>query len=195
MQWLAPFASAISLGLWLWAAVELSTLWRTRPRNIALYRLPSVRQYRLSTAAAVIGIANGGLYLLHGSWTYTAAFRSGAGSLAPGGAPQFSLFLAVICGMTLSTLQRGSFRLDWRIRRSWLMSLTGGILMGSGAALVPGGNDTLLLYGIPAFSGHAFPAYIAMLIGVAIVLVAMRSVFGIRMHVNCEGDLCRTDSR
>jgi hypothetical protein len=44
--------------------------------------------------------------------------------------------------MLLSTLQRGTFRLNLRPRIDWLQNLAGGALMALGVALAPGGNDT-----------------------------------------------------
>jgi hypothetical protein len=92
-------------------------------------------------------------------------------------------------GMLLSTLQRRSFCLDWRPRRIWLRNICGGLLMGLGVALTPGGNDALVLYGIPALSPHALPAFLALLLGTALGLLAMRAWFGIELRVACRNDL------
>jgi uncharacterized membrane protein YedE/YeeE len=95
----------------------------------------------------------------------------------------------MLAGMLLSTWQRGSFRLDWRPRPSWLRNLCGGFLMGLGVGLTPGGNDTLVLYGIPSLSPHALPASLAMLAGIALGLWAMRAALGIELRVACRNDL------
>ena len=39
--------------------------------------------------------------------------------------------------------------------------------MGFGTALAPGGNDVLILYGIPTVSPYAVPTYTALAVGVA----------------------------
>jgi len=57
---------------------------------------------------------------------------------------------------------------------------------GSGLALTPGGNDALVLYGIPSLSPHALPAFLAMALGVAFGLLIMRACFGIEMRVACR---------
>ena len=63
--------------------------------------------------------------------------------------------------------------------------------MGLGAALVPGGNDVLLLNAIPGLSPHALPAYFAMLVGIAVGLIIVKWRGG-RWHVvNCSGDQCQ----
>jgi hypothetical protein len=37
-------------------------------------------------------------------------------------------------------------------------------------ALTPGGNDALVLYGIPSLSPHALPAFLTMTLGIALGL-------------------------
>lgn len=64
-------------------------------------------------------------------------------------------------------------------------------LMGIGAVLIPGGNDTLVLHGIPSLSAHAVPAYLAVLAGVFVTLLAMSWALGTEMKVDCTGDICK----
>jgi hypothetical protein len=101
---------------------------------------------------------------------------------------------AVLFGMLASTLQRGSFRIDWKPRLSWLRNIFGGILMGLGCALLPGGNDALILYGIPGLSPHALPAYGALLLGIFVALITMRAIFRVEMRVACRNDMYISDS-
>ena len=63
--------------------------------------------------------------------------------------------------------------------------------MGLGAALVPGGNDVLLLNAIPGLSPHALPAYLAMLAGIGIALIVVKWRGGQWQVVNCSGDQCQ----
>lgn len=77
--------------------------------------------------------------------------------------------------MLVSALQRGS--VAWRLPQgaaSWLRHTAGGVLMGVGAAMVPGGNDTLLLNALPTLALQAVGTYLAMLTGIATVLWLMR---------------------
>lgn len=198
IQALSPYAGIMALGLWTWCFWELARLWFRRPRNLPFAEKLLVRQYSLSTAAALMGGANGLLYLLHGPWTYTGVLRQGVEGLVImsdlSGSTRISLFVAVFLGMLLSAWQRGNFRLEGRVSPSWLMNGMGGALMGGGVVLVPGGNDALILFGIPTLSQHALPAYAAMLVGIALVILAMRSLTGVLMHVDCHMDVCRTGS-
>lgn len=53
-------------------------------------------------------------------------------------------------------------------------------MMGAGGALVPGGNETLILVLIPTLSIQAVASYIALLAGIASVLLTMRLVRSVR---------------
>ena len=101
------------------------------------------------------------------------------------------LFLALMVGVIVSSVLSRRFVLDWRVMTEWKGFLWGGILMGLGAALVPGGNDVLLLNAIPGLSAHALPAYLAMLAGIAIALMVVKWRGGEWVVVNCTGDQCQ----
>lgn len=191
---LFPWTMAAAIGLALWCFYEIHNLWRTRPAGSRLEDLVLAHQYRLSTAAALMGLSNGVLYVLYGSWSYTSTLEHTVEHFITSGAwpwpIHWTLFCAMLAGMVLSTWQRRSFRIDWRPSLGWLRNLWGGTLMGVGAVLIPGGNDTLVLHGIPSFSIHAMPAYLAMLAGILVTLTAMRWILATGMRVDCAGDIC-----
>lgn len=179
------------------AAWEIRRLWWRRPAGSGLRALLLAPQYRLSTAALLIGLAAALLAFLAGPSGYSATFglliEAGLGLRDPPAAARWLVLAAVLAGMALSTLQRGSFRPDWRPRRAWLRNLLGGGFMGLGVALTPGGNDALILYGLPGLSPHALPALAAMLLGIAVGLALARLLFGFRMRVLCRDDLFVSD--
>jgi uncharacterized protein len=183
----------------LWALYEIARLWRARPRGASLAELVFAPQYRLSTAALLIGMAGSVIFLLVGSPGYTTtlldAVEGYLGMQVVPSIARWSLLFALFAGMATSTLQRKSFRLDWRPQSAWLRHMIGGTLMGFGTALVPGGNDALVLYGIPSLSRHALPAFFAMAIGIAVGLWVMRRIFGIEMRVACRNDRYVADLR
>ena len=208
-QWLArPVASPALAGtligwamlvaavLLTWAAYELIRLWRTRPAGSSFAQMILAPQYRLSTSAMVIGLAGSAIFLIFGSPGYTATLQNliegYIGTQSPPAAGRWVLLSAVLLGMALSTVQRGSFRVDWRPQLSWLRNIGGGALMGLGTALLPGGNDALVLYGIPSLSPHALPAFAAMVGGIAAALWLLRYV-GVEMRVSCRNDLYRAE--
>jgi len=181
-----------------WGVYETARLWRTRPAGLAPHALVLAPQYRLSSAAMLIGIAGAAIFLIYGSTSYTVSLQQVVEGLrGTGGFPateRWLLLLAILAGMLLSTWQRGSFRLDWRPRPSWLRQACGGLLMGMGVGLTPGGNDALVLYGIPSLSPHALPAFLAMGVGIALGLWTMRAWLGIETRVACRHDLYVIDA-
>lgn len=180
----------------LWVFWELWRLLRNRSRGISWRELVSPDRYRLSTAALLLGISNGVLYSFFGPWSYTRTVRTAVNQVVmdrPGpGVLYWLLFAALVAGVLLSSLTRGSFTLDWRIRFDSLRNLFGGMLMGVGVALTPGGNDVLILHAIPSGSPQALPAYAAVLVGTATALMVIRACGGSVTKVECTGDICRT---
>ncbi len=192
------FALLISAVLLAWALYEVPRIWRLRPRHLGLKDLILAPQYRLSTAALLIGIASAVVFLLIGTPGYTITLQNLVqGAIGMGALPTLRgvIVLAVLAGMLASTLQRGSFRLDWRPQRSWLRNIFGGALMGLGTAMVPGGNAVLVLYATPSFSPHALPGLAALIVGAGAGLLAMKHIAGIDTRVVCRNDIYRAEAQ
>jgi uncharacterized protein len=183
-------AAVVLLALALYEAMRL---WRTRPPDARTSELVFAHQYRLSTAAMLIGLAAGLIYLIAGPYGYATTVQQGVEAvLGRRPSPEIErwvLLAAALAGMFASTMQRKSFRLDWRPRPRWLMNLAGGALMGLGVALAPGGNDSLVLYAIPTLSPHALPTYAALALGIATGLLTIRRLLRIETHAECRNDL------
>lgn len=182
--------------LGLWALWECARLWRGRDRGLALPARVAADSYRLSVASAILGIGAGLLYKLEGAWTYTGFLRGLSLSwLAAGTPPPASLGLfaaALLAGMVASSWQRGTFSLRWEGQRAGLRHFAAGLMMGVGGALIPGGNDTLILVAIPTLSPWALVTYFSLLAGVAAGLLLMRAVRGSLPRVACAADRCIT---
>jgi len=210
-QWLSPPSPAPALigallgwtmvpafAFLAWAVYESARLWLTRETGARLTDLLLAPRYRLSTAALLIGLSGALLFLIFGPFGYSATFdliiegTFGTRNWPP--SARWVLLVAVLTGMLASTVQRGSFRIDWRPRRDWLLNLGGGTLMGFGTALAPGGNDVLVLYGIPTLSPYALPTYAALAIGVAAGLAMMRLWLGVEARVTCRNDTFVSDT-
>jgi uncharacterized protein len=191
-----PWAVVLIAALGLWVVWEMARLWRTRRRGTGFRALVCSDFYRLSTAAALLGLSNGVLYALHGPWAYTNALGREIGSLAGAGAGPsgliWGLFAAVVAGMAVSAWQRRSFALDWRPCLAWMSNAGGGLLMGLGAGMAAGGNDDLMLHGIPGFSPHALPAYLAMIAGIVLALTVRRRIQGVFTRVDVRDDILKT---
>ena len=139
--------------------------------------------------------SNFGILASGGSWSFTSTLICAAGAAPLTNCAHatylWSVSLAALAGMLGSALTRRSFRLR-RIRpAAALRHGLSGVAMGVGAALLPGGNDGLILFGLPALSPHALPGWIAMIAGIALALPLLRR-FGRPMPaILCEGDICR----
>jgi uncharacterized membrane protein YedE/YeeE len=191
----APYVVGV---LALLAVFEAIRIWRNRPPGSTLRTLVCAPAYRLSTAALLIGLAGGLIFLVFGSVGYSTTFQrvieAHAGTRPMPAYGRWLVVAAVLFGMFASTWQRGSFRVDWRPRWSWFRNIFGGLLMGLGCALLPGGNDALILYGIPGLSPHALPAYAALLLGIFVALITMRAAFSVEMRVACRNDMYIADA-
>lgn len=120
-------------------------------------------------AMLVIGLVNGALLVLAAGWPYTNLLMdlasAGGMDLAWRGALAVLFILGALSGALLS----GDFRPDPGGPRLWLRALGGGAVMGVGATLVPGGNDTMLLIGLPLLLTSFALAYAAM---IAVLILA-----------------------
>lgn len=188
------WALPLLLVLWLWALRELARQWRPSDAAARWRDRLTHPSYRLSSAAIVLGLTGGVLYMLQGAWTYTSFLQAEAGSwlgaAPPPAAVHGVLFAALFAGMLLSALQRRSFSLRLSRRAHLGRHLAGGLMMGAGGALIPGGNDSLILAAIPTLSPWALASYLALLGGAALALLAMRVLMGPLAPVVCSGDRC-----
>lgn len=109
-------------------------------------------------AMGVVGTASGLLFALDRQWLYTSRIAEIAYGKAWTGSATIGL-AALIAGMTSATIAAGTFRLQVGRARQWLRSSAGGLLMGLGATLVPGGNDAMLFTGVPLLLPNLLTGY------------------------------------
>lgn len=197
VQW-PQTAAAVLLALWAWAAHQLHGLWRLDRQRPWHERLLAP-EYRLSASAALLGLGAGVLFAVQGAWTYTNFVRSevaaGLGTSFAPGMWHAVLVAGLLGGMLVSALQRRSFAWQAALAgQPWARRLAGGALMGVGGALVPGGNDTLLLSALPTLSVQAVAAYAAMLAGIAATMAAMQWARLPMGRVQCWSEGCREAS-
>jgi hypothetical protein len=109
-------------------------------------------------------------------------------------APQFSITTsvgsivsipvagAVIAGcmfggsLVSARLRRRRFKLKWPTIKGIARRTLGGILMGLGALLIPGGNDTLLMIGFPIGAWQAALAYVLFVASLAALITKFGSM-------------------
>lgn len=110
-------------------------------------------------ATTVIGIAFLIALEAAGPWSYTALLGDLAHGATTRTGAKFALNLTLLGGAILGGWTAG--RLQFRLpeRRRLLRCLIGGAIMGVGARLIPGGNSTLVLLGLPLLRPYAWLAF------------------------------------
>jgi uncharacterized membrane protein YedE/YeeE len=124
-------------------------------------------------AMGVIGTASGLLFALDRQWVYTSRIAEIAYGRSFALGALFGL-AALIAGMTAATIIGRTFRLRGGNARQWLCALPGGLLMGAGATLVPGGNDAMLFTGVPLLLPNLLAGYASFAATLALALLIRR---------------------
>jgi hypothetical protein len=88
------------------------------------------------------------------------AITASVGSIVSVSVASVVIFLCMFGGSIVSSrLRNRRFVLMWPTFKAIVIRTFGGILMGIGALLIPGGNDTLLMIGFPMGAWQAILAY------------------------------------
>ncbi|TRD14215.1 YeeE/YedE thiosulfate transporter family protein [Palleronia caenipelagi] len=142
----------------------LVALYRRVPRWWRTFRNAGSMRMGPYRSMLVVGVFGGILYVFAGNWTYVTILSHRAARLVdpmhmPGSWLALSCALAVVSGGITAALRSGKFRLQHPALTSLFRPVTGGIIMGTSAMIIPGGNGTVLLYGVPSLAPHAIAAY------------------------------------
>lgn len=125
-------------------------------------------------AMSLVGTASGILFALDRHWVYTSRIAELAQGRTAGEPAALIGALVLVCGMVAATLTAGTFRLRRGSSREWLRAFAGGLLMGLGATLVPGGNDAMLFTGVPLVLPNLLVAYAAFALTLLMALLLGR---------------------
>lgn len=125
-------------------------------------------------AMGLIGSASGILFALDQKWVYTSRIADAAYGEVPVSWGAAAGPVALIAGMTIAAIIGGMFRMQRGSPRDWLTASAGGFLMGIGATLVPGGNDTMLFTGVPLLLPNLLVAYAAFTLTLFVALLARK---------------------
>ncbi|MEO3473661.1 YeeE/YedE thiosulfate transporter family protein [Roseomonas sp. CAU 1739] len=123
-------------------------------------------------ATTVIGITFLITLLLVGAWSYTDLLAELARGMAGGAAARGVLFLALLAGAILGGWIAGRPGGTRMTPRALLRCFAGGAVMALGALLVPGGNDGLILLGMPLLWPYAWVAFLTMCVTVGMARLA-----------------------
>jgi hypothetical protein len=123
------------------------------------------------TATTVIGVTFLLMLLLVGSWAYTDVLVELAHGMAGSLVARSLLLVALLAGATLGGWTAGRFRHSPITGAQALRCFIGGVLMGWGSLLIPGGNDGLILIGMPLLWPYAWLAFATMCVTIAAALL------------------------
>ncbi len=128
------------------------------------------RSWSPHLATIVIGIVFLLLFVNVGAWAYTDVLAE----LATGRFMQLGLRGLLLPALFAGALYGGWTAGLWQHRWPNLITLArcfcGGMLMGAGSGLVPGGNDSLILFGMPLLWPNAWLAFASMCLVVVLAL-------------------------
>jgi toxin CptA len=125
-------------------------------------------------ATAVIGITFLFMLLLVGAWAYTDVLAELARGMAGSVVARSALLAALFLGAVLGGWTAGRFRSTRITAAQSLKCFVGGALMGWGSLLIPGGNDGLILVGMPLLWPYAWVAFATMCVSIAAAMLLQR---------------------
>ena len=174
----APTALVWLLGAWMiWRAVR-----HFRPGADAKAkwaRSLAIKAWHPHAATLVIAVTFFFMLWLVGPWAYTDVLSEWAQGKVTNTWTRGLLLVALLAGASLGGWTAGRYR-SQRIHFSAIARyLTGGALMGFGGVLIPGGNDGLILTGMPLLWPYAWLAFAVMCVTIATMLKMMRPLQGL----------------
>lgn len=119
-----------------------------------------------------IGLMAGFVFVYEPHWTPSGLLKSMGTSLWNErleewpSSERFILMVSLIAGMVSAALYTGSFTLRWSPLTRLGKHLVAGVLMGLGAVMAGGGNDTQLLVAMPVLSVAGLSTVICILVGI-----------------------------
>jgi toxin CptA len=122
-------------------------------------------------ATNVIGISFVALVLAAGAWTYPDALAQLSRGMHMDSLARLALFAALLAGAALGGAGKRVAPEARFTSPGALRCLAGGALMGMGSLLIPGGNDNLILVGLPFLLPYAWVAIGTMTVSIWIGMV------------------------
>lgn len=160
--WLAPMF--LLFALW-----RVATAWRRARAGRPWHRAALERVWSPHAATTVIGLTFAVMLLLVGGWAYTDVLAELAHGMAASVGARVALAGALLAGAAWGGWTAGRFRHTPFGAAQALRCVAGGVLMGWGSLLVPGGNDGLILLGMPLARPYAWLAFATMAATIALL--------------------------
>jgi toxin CptA len=118
------------------------------------------------------------MLLLVGAWAYTDVLADLARGMAGNLVARTALLLALFLGAFIGGYTAGHFGGTPVTLAQLAKCLVGGVLMGWGSLLIPGGNDGLILVGMPLLWPYAWVAFLTMCVTIGAAQLATKAVKG-----------------
>jgi len=176
--WLAAAFAAFMIVRLGWGLATLAAAGESGSLPGRLARSLATRAWSPHAATTVIGITFFVMLLAVGAWAYTDVLAELARGMAGDLVGRTLLLAALFAGALLGGCTAGRFRSTPISAARLAKCFVGGVLMGWGSLLIPGGNDGLILVGIPLLWPYAWLAFFTMCVVIGIALVVERSVVG-----------------
>jgi toxin CptA len=145
-------------------------------------RYLSARRWTPQAATTVIGLTFLATLLLAGGWAYTELLSDLARGRWHDVGLRTLLALALLGGAVWGGWTAGRLKAVAPTARELLRCLIGGVLMGWGSLLIPGGNDGLILVGMPLLWPYAWVAFATMGATIAAAIWLQQRLHG-RDHI------------
>lgn len=166
----------IAFVLWRIGKPLLATGRGREPVQQRLSRTIAMRVWAPHAATIVIGISFCLMLLLVGAWAYTDVLADLARSMmAASLLARTVLLVALLLGAILGGWTAGLVRSTRISMKKLVVCLVGGMLMGWGSLLIPGGNDGLILVGMPLLWPYAWVAFAAMCLSIGAGALAQKA--------------------
>jgi toxin CptA len=133
-------------------------------------------------ATTVIGVTFLVLLLMAGAWTYTDVLAELARGMANNILLRALLLLALFAGAFVGGWTAGRLRNTPITARGLARCFGGGMLMGWGSLWIPGGNDGLILVGMPLLWPYAWTAFLTMCAAIGAAMLAQRALAARRLR-------------
>ncbi len=176
----SSWTALVFAGFMLWRLGTMLFWPRTESSQPALWlRLRhdfASRVWSPHSATMVIGIAFFFMLLLVGAWAYTDVLAELAHGMSRSLVAKCLLFLAMLAGAMLGGWTAGRWRSTRMSVAQLVKCFSGGLLMGWGSLLIPGGNDGLILVGMPLLWPYAWVAFAAMCVSIAAALLLQQGL-------------------
>jgi len=130
------------------------------------------------SATTLIGITFFFMLVLVGAWAYTDVLAELARGMARNLLARSLLLVALFAGAMLGGYTAGRLGSVRVSLVQLLKCFAGGLLMGWGSLLIPGGNDGLILVGMPLLWPYAWVSFLTMCTVIGIALALENGVVG-----------------